>query len=116
MRFNETLLIECEEFLGNIINEENNQNLTLSMEALRDFLEKDVDGWTNSSDDALARAAQCRMMEIWGLISRGEKSLNPDLKEYYDEIVSRLENVSGHETDADFDYEGGPLDVPGGEP
>jgi len=104
MRLNEHLLAECEEFFELIANEEKNLRLTKAMESLGEFLEKDVDGWTSLDEEKLARAVQCRLMEIWGLIPRTEKSANADLKDYYDEIIYHLEGVTGCETDRPNEY------------
>ena len=102
---NEEILRDCEEFFELIVNESGDVKLDLAIDKLRTFLERDVDGWTHHSEEVLARAVQCRIMEIWGLISRAEKQDDPDLKEYYDNIVEQLEGVSGFETDEADEYE-----------
>ena len=99
MKFSECILMDCEEFFELIDNEADNSKLDQAMDSLRNLLEEDIDGWSDDSEEGLARAAQCRLMEIWGLIPKTEKSMNPDLREYYDNLVNRLENVSGYETD-----------------
>ena len=96
---NEQLLSDCDEFFDLIVNEEGSAKLNQAIDSLKNLLESDVDGWTQLPEDVLARAVQCRLMEIWGLIPRAEKQADPDLKEYYDTIVHSLENVSGYETD-----------------
>jgi hypothetical protein len=99
MLLNETLLNDCEEFFDLIANEEQNVKLDKAVDSLRVFLERDIDGWTNHSEHVLARAVQCRMMEIWGLISKAEKAGHSELKEYYDQILAVVEDVSEFETD-----------------
>ncbi len=99
MKLSEMLLSDCEEFFDVIANADGDLKLDQAIDALRIFLERDADGWTDQSDEVVARAAQCRLMEIWGLISRQEKVENPDLKEYYDNLIYQLEDVSGYETD-----------------
>jgi hypothetical protein len=102
---NEQILRDCEEFFELIVNESGDLKLDQAIDKLRTFLERDVDGWTQHSEEVLARAVQCRIMEIWGLIPRAEKQADPDLKEYYDTIVGQLEDVSGYETDEADDCE-----------
>jgi hypothetical protein len=99
MLLNETLLGDCEEFFSLIANEEQNVNLDKAIDSLREFLEQDIDGWTSHSEQVLARAVQCRLMEIWGLISKAEKSEHSELQEYYDQILEIIEDVSEFETD-----------------
>lgn len=99
MKLSESLLIDCEEFFELIFNEANDVKLDRAIDSLRTLLERDMDGWTDHTDEVIARAAQCRLMEIWGLIPKSEKAADPDLKEYYDNLVSELEDVSGYETD-----------------
>ncbi len=111
MRMNEHLLSECEEFFELIVNEEKNPSLTKAIHSLREFLEKDVDGWTSFDDEKLARAVQCRLMEIWGQIPRAEKIESADLKDYYDEIIYHLESVTGCETDGPTEYAEGLFDL-----
>lgn len=102
---NEEILCDCEEFFDLIVNELGDLKLDLATDKLRTFLERDVDGWTQHPQEVLARAVQCRIMEIWSLIPRAEKKADPDLKEYYDNIVNRLEELSGYETDETDDGE-----------
>lgn len=99
MLFNETLLTDCEEFFALVANEEQNVKLDKAIESLREFLERDIDGWTNHPDDVLARAVQCRMIEIWRHISRAEKVNHSELKEYRDHIMAQIEDLSPYETD-----------------
>lgn len=101
MHLNESLLSECEKFFDLIFNEIADVKLGRAMDSLRIFLERDVDGWTEHTDEVIARAVQCRLMEIWGLVSPTEKAADPDLKEYYDNLISQLEDVSGYEADED---------------
>lgn len=105
MELNETLLRDFEEFSELIVNEEKNVVLDRAVESLRNFIERDVDGWTEHTESELARIAQHRLMEIWGLISKAEKKADPDLREYYDNIVTELEEISGYETDDDEEFE-----------
>ncbi len=100
----EDLLDTCEEFFSLIANEKKDADLEDSIESLREFIEKDVDGWTNHTDEELAHAIQCRLFEIWNLISAEEKSINPNLEDYYDEIISQLESASGFEMDFDNEW------------
>jgi hypothetical protein len=101
VKLSETLLVDCEEFFDVIANEAGDVKLDRSIESLRNLLERDADGWTYHSDETLARATQCRLMEIWNLIPKSEKNIDPDLREYYDYIVGQLEDLSGYETDDD---------------
>lgn len=96
---NAEFLSNCEEFFGQIANEDGDLELSNAIDSLREFLERDVDGWTNYADHVLARAVQCRMMEIWGLVSNAEKQQNPDLEDYYNQLMEQIEEVSGYETD-----------------
>ena len=116
MKLSETLLIDCEEFFEAIANEKSCPRLDRAIDGLRNFLERDVDGWTNYTDDVVARAAQCRLAEIWRLVSREEKNLNPDLEQYFENIESELEEISGYETDdAEFEEGAGKDDNDGSE-
>ena len=101
MNLSETLLIDCEEFFEAIANEKSCPRLDRAIDGLRNFLERNVDGWTNYTDEVVARAAQCRLAEIWSLVSREEKNLNPDLEQYFEDIERELETISGFETDGD---------------
>jgi hypothetical protein len=105
MNLSVTLLNDCEEFFEAIANEKSCPRLDRAIDGLRNFLERDVDGWTNHTDEIVARAAQCRLAEIWSLISREEKALNPDLEQYFENIEMELEEISGFETDGDEDGE-----------
>ncbi len=109
MKLSETLLNDCEEFFEAIANEKSCPRLDRAVDGLRNFLERDVDGWTNYTDDVVARAVQCRLAEIWSLISMEEKNLNPDLEHYFENIEMELEEISGFETD-DNDFEDGAND------
>lgn len=92
---------DCEEFFDLIANEEKNEELSDAIDSLKEFIEQNIDGWTNLSEFQLARAVQCRLPDIWELISSEEKSKNHLLEEYYEEICAGLEEVTGYETDGD---------------
>lgn len=102
MYLNESLLNDCEEFFELIVNEQDCEKLDRAIESLRNVLERDIDGWTSYEDEKLARIVQCRMMEIWSLIPKSEKTADPNLSDYYENIISQVEEASGYETD---DYE-----------
>ena len=101
MNFAEQLLSDCEEFFELSASDTECDKLDRATEALRNFLERQSDGWTNYSDEELARATQCRLMEIWRIIPASQKLRDPNLRDYYDELVTRLEETSGFETDYD---------------
>jgi len=105
MFLNQELLNSCEELFDQIANDEGNEDLDEAIEGLRSFLEKDVDGFTQLSEDKLAYFAQSRLEEIWKLISKDEKKINPDLFEMYKAISEVTEDASGYESDTDEDEE-----------
>lgn len=106
MCLSQSLLQEVEEFCEQITNEEENDELDFAVESLKRFLEEDADGKTSLSNEKIAYAVQCRVEEIWDLISKREKKENSCLEEYYDELLRRVESISGYEADdLSDDYE-----------
>lgn len=99
MFLNQELLQTCEEFFDQIANTKNSEKLDNAICGLRTFLEKDVDGFTQHSDEKLAYAAQSRLHEIWRLISKEEKNENQDLADLYVAAMNIAEDVSGYEAD-----------------
>lgn len=95
----QTLLEKCEEFLEQIANENHCEELNFEMESLRFFLEKEVDGITTTSSQELAYAVQCRIEEIWDLISPDEKKINPDLEEHFGELMTQIEQISEYQSE-----------------
>ena len=93
------LLPKTEEFLDEIVNENRDENLDFAIESLRSLLEKEADGFTYTPSDELAYAVQCRLEEIWNLISTKEKKINFDLAEYYEDLLSEVEEYSGYEAE-----------------
>lgn len=79
MFLNQELLQTCEEFFDQVANTKNSEKLDDAILGLRTFLEKDVDGFTQLSDEKLAYAVQSRLHEIWRLISKEEKNENQEL-------------------------------------
>lgn len=106
MCLSQSLLQEVEEFCEQITNEEESTVLDFAVESLKRFLEEDADGKTSLSTEKIAYAVQCRVEEIWDLISKREKKENSCLEEYYDELLRRVESISGYEADdLSEDYE-----------
>ena len=94
MCLNEELLERTEEFLELIANEDGDVDLDFSVDSLRSFIGRDVDGWTSHAEDELAIAVQERLEEIWNLISPQEKSDNYLLEEHYEDIMGDLEKIA----------------------
>ncbi len=105
MFLNQELLNSCEELFDQITNDEESEDLDEAIDGLRSFLEKDVDGFTQFTDDRLAYFTQSRLEEIWKLISKNEKEMNPDLFEMYQEILEVTEDASGYEAEVSKDEE-----------
>ena len=105
MFLNQELLSSCEELFDQIANDEDSEDLDEAIKDLRSLLEKDVDGFTQLSEEKLAYFTQSRLEEVWKLISNDEKKMNPDLFEMYQEILEVTEDVSGYEADACEDEE-----------
>lgn len=108
MFLNQELLQACENLFEQISNIENSQRLDYSMNSLRHFLEKDVDGFTSHAEDKLAYAVQSRTQDIWNLISKKEKKENSDLADLYVEVLNLTEDASEYEADEienDDDYD-----------
>ncbi len=103
MFLNQELLNSCEEFFDQIANDEENEDLDQAIDSLRSFLEKDVDGFTQFSEDKISYFTQSRLEEIWKLISKDEKGMNPDLFEMYQEILEVTEDASGFQGESDED-------------
>lgn len=101
MFLNQELLNSCEEFFEQIVNNEENEELDVAIDSLRSFLEKDVDGFTQLSEEKISYFTQSRLEEIWELISQEEKEMNPDLFEMYQEILEVTEDASGIQADSD---------------
>ncbi len=99
MYLNQELLQLCEEFFDQISNPENSEELSDEILSLRSFLENDVDGYTQLSDERLGRAVQSRLYRIWKLISKKERAENQDLEIQYKEIIALTEDASGYESD-----------------
>ena len=99
MCLSQSLLQDVEEFCEQITNEEESTELDFAVASLKRFLEEDADGKTYLSKDKIAYAVQCRIEEIWDLISKREKQENSSLEEYCDELLRRLESLSGYEAD-----------------
>ena len=102
MYLNQELLMSCEEFFDQIVNIKNSEELNHAIEALRTFLERDVDGYTRLSEEKLGYATQSRLEKIWSLISKQEKNENEDLSALYKEVLAVAEDASGYE--ADYEY------------
>ncbi len=81
---------------------EMNEELEFALDSLRSFLERDVDGYTSISGDALAYAVQSRVEEIWSCLSDIDKSRNANLIAFIKKFIRRLEKDSGYEADIDF--------------
>lgn len=105
MRLNEDLLERVDELFELITNEQDSEDLDFAMNSLRQFIEKDIDGWTNFSEGELALAVQNSMEELWDLISDQEKRENYLIEEYYEDIMVDLEVVSGYESGAGIEKE-----------
>ncbi len=101
MFLNQELLSSCEELFDQIANDESCEELNEAIDSLRSFLEKDVDGFTQLPEDKLAYYTQSRLEEIWRLISKEEKSINPDLFEMYQAICEVTEDACGYEAESD---------------
>ncbi len=99
MYLNQELLQSSEEFFDQIANIKNSEELNNSVESLRTFLERDVDGYTHISEEKLGYATQSRLENIWKLISKEEKQTNTDLFYFYQEIIAIAEDSSGYEAD-----------------
>ena len=99
MCLSQSLLQEVEEFCEQITNEEENSELEFAVESLKRLLEEDADGKTSLSNEEIAYAVQCRVEEIWDLISKREKKENSFLEDYYDELLRRVESISDYEAD-----------------
>jgi len=91
---NRQLLGKCEEFLDQIVNESRNEDLDFAIGSLRNFVEEELDGHTKISNQKFAYAVQCRLEEIWDLISVAEKKINSDLSDYFDELMAEIEEIS----------------------
>ncbi len=105
MKLSETLLIDCEEFFDAIGYAIECPKLIRAIEGLRYFLERDVDGWTNHTNEVLARAVQCRLTEIWSHLNEDEDLDQGDLSFYYRNLLEELEDYSGFESEDDEDSE-----------
>ena len=109
MRLNEELLEKVEEFFD-LIPTIDLEKLDFSMDSLRHFLERDVDGWTEHSHEELTEAVAERLVEVWDLIPEEERN-NSDLIEAYNEL-SKMLSEDGTDveaeifTDEDLDPEG----------
>lgn len=99
MSVNQELLDQCEDFFELILNEEQNEEIDFAVDSLRHFLEKDIDGFTQHSNEKLALAVQSRLSELWDLISEEELETNEDLQSTYQELLGTLEEMSGYEAD-----------------
>lgn len=93
MCLSETLLNNCNEFLDDIANENKNEELTNAIDSLRHFLESDMDGLEQNTDDELVLAVQSRLDEIYELISTEEKCANHLLTSHYEELMEYLEII-----------------------
>ena len=102
MFLNQELLQSCEEFFDQITNINQDEDLNYAVESLRSLLEKDVDGFTQMSEEKLGYAVQSRLQEIWSLISKQEKNENEDLVVLYKEVMTIAEDASGYEADDDY--------------
>ncbi len=105
MFLNQELLNTCEEFFDQIANDEGNEDLDQAIDDLRSFLEKDVDGFTQLPEDEISYFTQSRLEEIWMLISKEEKKMNPDLSEMYQEILEVTEDACGFQAESSEDGE-----------
>lgn len=105
MFLNQQLLQACEELFDEISNENGCEKLNKYLTSLRNFLEKDVDGFTQYADGKLAYAVQSRLEEIWKLISKKEKNENSDMVAAYEDILALTEDASGYEADYPDDDE-----------
>lgn len=105
MFLNQELLSSCEEFFDQIVNDEEDEDLDQAIDSLRSFLEKDVDGFTQFSEEKISYITQSCLEEIWELISKDEKEMNPDLFEMYQEILEVTEDASGIQAESDEDEE-----------
>lgn len=103
MFLNQELLQGCEELFDQISNENGCEELAEAISSLRNFLEKDVDGFTHYADEKLAYAVQSRLEEIWMLISKKEKNENSNLADVYQELLALTEDASGYEAEVPDD-------------
>ncbi len=101
MCVNEMLLEKLEELFELVANENDCEQLHAEMDSLREFLERDVDGWTNHTDETLAFEVQDRLEEIWNLITDQEKTDNHLLEDHYEDLMAELERICGYEIDSD---------------
>lgn len=105
MFLNQELLQSCEELFDQIENVNQDEDLSYAVESLRSLLERDVDGYTQMSEEKLGYAVQSRLQEIWRRISKQEKNENEDLVALYNEALAITEDASGYEADeVDDDY------------
>jgi hypothetical protein len=95
------LFDRAEDFFEAIINEDQNDELSLAIESARCFFADLLDGKIYLSSDRLADAYESRLEEIWDLISEQEKQENSDLEEYYLEATSDFESFCGFDNHAD---------------
>lgn len=93
MRLSDELLDVTTEFLEDIANEEDSCELADAIDALREFISEEVDGWTKTDPLKFVRIVQSRIEEIWGLVSKDEKHKNNLLKSFYEELTEHLENL-----------------------
>lgn len=105
MFLNQQLLQACEELFDQISTENEREKLAGAISALRNFLEKDVDGFTQYADEKLAYAVQSRLEEIWRLISKNQKNGNSNLVDAYEDILALTEDASGYEAEYPDDDE-----------
>lgn len=106
MFLNQELLQSCEDFFDQIANINDDENLDDAILALRLFLERDVDGFTQNSDEKLSRTVQSKLESIWQMICREEKSENLDLVDLYTELLTITEDASDYESDgADDEFQ-----------
>lgn len=105
MFLNQQLLQACEELFDQISIENEREKLAGAISSLRNFLEKDVDGFTQYADEKLAYAAQSRLEEIWRLISKNQKNENSNLVDAYEDILALTEDASGYEAEYPDDDE-----------
>lgn len=73
MFLNQELLNSCEEFFEQIVNNEENEELDVAIDSLRSFLEKDVDGFTQLSEEKISYFTQSRLEEIWSSFHKKKK-------------------------------------------
>lgn len=103
MCVNVELLERVEEFFDLIVVADEDVELVAEMESLRQFLERDIDGWTKLPSEELAAGVLSRLENVWEFLSN-EAQRHNDLPEHFEEIMSELEAINSP-GDEDYSYE-----------